>query len=276
MSTCFCYFAGRLCYFARRLCHQIFVGHHRGGFHHRRRISYRYQSDQHPVGPQSRHGRDRIRFDRRNEHVIFSFAKHLLYVTLLKNASVFFLPQDYIQIFSHIAKTNFATLIISVISMVVIYCVKHFINERYKAKLIVPVPIDLIVVNALFASRLTVLCLVYDSFLFAIFVLLLNKCLRLSLERSFPIFWISSQDGMWQQWGTFRLGKYFTFHVFCLLQLLFNTVDDFFFFQHASTSTAASTHFLTHFWQFDKHRHRVVRVCSPYPFSHLSSNQLLT
>ena len=42
--------------------------------------------------------------------------------------------------------TNIATLVISLISMVFIYCVKHFVNEKFKEKMPVPIPVDLIVI----------------------------------------------------------------------------------------------------------------------------------
>jgi hypothetical protein len=51
-----------------------------------------------------------------------------------------------VEIFSHIAKTNLATLIISIVSMVFIFSIKHFINEKYKEKMFAPIPVDLIVV----------------------------------------------------------------------------------------------------------------------------------
>lgn len=42
--------------------------------------------------------------------------------------------------------THWATLIISIISVMTIYLVKTFINERFKNKLPAPIPIELIVV----------------------------------------------------------------------------------------------------------------------------------
>ena len=51
-----------------------------------------------------------------------------------------------IAIFSAIAKTNIATLVISIVSMTFIYTVKHFVNEKFKSKMIAPIPVDLIVV----------------------------------------------------------------------------------------------------------------------------------
>ena len=55
--------------------------------------------------------------------------------------------KNIIGIFAAITKINWATVIISVISIVVIYCVKKFINEKFKKKLPAPIPIELIVVR---------------------------------------------------------------------------------------------------------------------------------
>ena len=53
----------------------------------------------------------------------------------------------FILLFSNITKTNIATMIISIISMIVLFVVKQFINRRYAKKLIAPVPIELVVVS---------------------------------------------------------------------------------------------------------------------------------
>ncbi len=42
---------------------------------------------------------------------------------------------------------NWATTLLSVVTVVIIFTVKKFINEKYKKKLIAPIPIELIVVN---------------------------------------------------------------------------------------------------------------------------------
>lgn len=55
--------------------------------------------------------------------------------------------KNIIGIFGSILKTNVTTLIISVISIVVIYVVRRFINEKFKKKLPAPIPIELIVVR---------------------------------------------------------------------------------------------------------------------------------
>ena len=58
---------------------------------------------------------------------------------------------------------NWATTILSVITVVIIFSVKKFINEKYKKKLIVPIPIELIVVNLnqlfLIPNNILIFCL---------------------------------------------------------------------------------------------------------------------
>lgn len=80
-------------------------------------------------------------------HIVTSQVNILLGIKLHNLDIPFKLIGDYIEIFSNIAHTNLATLVISLISMIFIYCVKHFINERFKDKMLVPIPVDLIVVS---------------------------------------------------------------------------------------------------------------------------------
>lgn len=56
------------------------------------------------------------------------------------------LVRTYYDLFSKIGQTNVPDLIICLLCMVILLLVKKFINERYKAKLKIPIPIDLIVV----------------------------------------------------------------------------------------------------------------------------------
>ncbi|CAF1045955.1 unnamed protein product [Brachionus calyciflorus] len=79
-------------------------------------------------------------------HIVTSQINILLGIKLNHLDIPFKLIADYIEIFSHINHTNIATLIISLISMIFIYCVKHFVNEKYKDKMIIPIPVDLIVI----------------------------------------------------------------------------------------------------------------------------------
>lgn len=55
--------------------------------------------------------------------------------------------QTYKAIFENIAQTNYVTVIISAICMVILYIVKVHINQRFKHKLKIPVPIELLVVS---------------------------------------------------------------------------------------------------------------------------------
>ena len=57
--------------------------------------------------------------------------------------------QTYKAIFENIAQTNYVTVIISAICMVILYIVKVHINQRFKHKLKIPVPIELLVVSKL-------------------------------------------------------------------------------------------------------------------------------
>ena len=72
--------------------------------------------------------------------------KHLLGITVGYHSgplSLFYLLWD---ICVNLKNTNIATLVTSVIAIVILIVVKKFINERYAKKLKVPVPIDMIVV----------------------------------------------------------------------------------------------------------------------------------
>ena len=62
--------------------------------------------------------------------------------------SITFGHKDFIDIFSNITTINWATVIISVISSAFLYVIKVFVNERYKTKLPVPLPVELVLVIA--------------------------------------------------------------------------------------------------------------------------------
>lgn len=65
---------------------------------------------------------------------------------LPRYSGTFKLMRLWVGILSNIHHSNLATVIASVICILIIYLVKRFINEKYKKKLRVPVPIELIVV----------------------------------------------------------------------------------------------------------------------------------
>ena len=60
---------------------------------------------------------------------------------------IFVMIGDLINIFSNIKSANWITIVISVVSIIVLYLVKVYINERYKKKLPFPIPIELFVVS---------------------------------------------------------------------------------------------------------------------------------
>ena len=79
--------------------------------------------------------------------IVVSQIDALLGIKIVRLKLPFRLIDNIIGIFAAITKINWATVIISVISIVVIYCVKRYINEKFKKKLPAPIPIELIVVR---------------------------------------------------------------------------------------------------------------------------------
>ncbi|CAH1783539.1 unnamed protein product [Owenia fusiformis] len=81
-------------------------------------------------------------------HIITSQVKFMLGIPTLVKAYTgpFKLILTYVDIFSNIMHTNIADLIISILCCAMLILMRKFINERYKEKLPVPIPIELIVV----------------------------------------------------------------------------------------------------------------------------------
>lgn len=79
-------------------------------------------------------------------HIATSQVPALLGLHVPRFGGVFKLIYTYSSIIGHITQVNYATIVIAVISIVLLSVVKECINERYKSKLLVPVPIELIVV----------------------------------------------------------------------------------------------------------------------------------
>ena len=55
--------------------------------------------------------------------------------------------QTWTDIVMNISSTNQATILTSIISMVILYLVKVQINQRFKSQLKIPIPIEIIVVS---------------------------------------------------------------------------------------------------------------------------------
>ncbi|XP_061163701.1 prestin-like isoform X1 [Saccostrea echinata] len=81
-------------------------------------------------------------------HVFTSQVKYVFGLKIPRFPNLFQIIYTYKAIFENIAKTNYVTVIISAICMVILYIVKVQINHRFKHKLKIPIPIELFVVVA--------------------------------------------------------------------------------------------------------------------------------
>ncbi|XP_033744997.1 LOW QUALITY PROTEIN: prestin-like [Pecten maximus] len=81
-------------------------------------------------------------------HVFTSQIKHIFGITTGRYSGAFKLVYTYIDFFKNIPMTNPVTIGTSLVCLVILYCVKEFINNnpKIKPKLKMPVPIELIVV----------------------------------------------------------------------------------------------------------------------------------
>ena len=70
----------------------------------------------------------------------------LLGIKLHNTDTAFKIIGELIEIFTEIKHTNIATLSVSIISMIFLYVIKHFINEKYKKRMVAPVPIEFMIV----------------------------------------------------------------------------------------------------------------------------------
>ncbi|XP_076439652.1 sulfate transporter-like [Babylonia areolata] len=79
-------------------------------------------------------------------HVVSSQIKAALDLDVPRQSGLFKLIKLWIIMLSNIHHANPATIITSLTCIVVLYVVKRFVNEKFKSKLRVPVPIELFVV----------------------------------------------------------------------------------------------------------------------------------
>ena len=80
-------------------------------------------------------------------HITTSQVKSMLGLVNLKPVSdIFKLPRTYYEIFKIIHETNITELIITIISLFLLNLIKEGINDRFKKKLPIPIPAELIVV----------------------------------------------------------------------------------------------------------------------------------
>uniref|UniRef100_A0A2C9JD61 STAS domain-containing protein n=2 Tax=Biomphalaria glabrata TaxID=6526 RepID=A0A2C9JD61_BIOGL len=79
-------------------------------------------------------------------HVFTSQIKTVLGISIPRYPNLLNLIYTYIAIFKSIPKTNIATFVFAVVCMIILYVVKVQINDRFKSKLKMPIPVELIVV----------------------------------------------------------------------------------------------------------------------------------
>ncbi|KAL3878660.1 hypothetical protein ACJMK2_030991 [Sinanodonta woodiana] len=79
-------------------------------------------------------------------HVFTSQVKYMFGLHIPRSDGMFQIIQTYIYIFEHISQTNYMPFVISVVCIIILYVVKMYVNQKYKSKLKIPVPIELIVV----------------------------------------------------------------------------------------------------------------------------------
>ena len=65
--------------------------------------------------------------------------------------------QTYVALFKVITHTNWATVILAVVAMIILIVTKELINPKVKAKIHAPVPIELIIVSWLVSCLVVVL-----------------------------------------------------------------------------------------------------------------------
>ena len=70
------------------------------------------------------------------------FCKLYIYLPVL-----FCSLKNIIDICLNLYKINWATVLCGAVSLVIFVLVKELINERYKAKMFMPIPMELILVN---------------------------------------------------------------------------------------------------------------------------------
>lgn len=79
-------------------------------------------------------------------HVFTSQVKYVFGIEVPRFPNLFQIINTYVRVFQELPNTNLPTLLLSVICMIFLYIIKVYVNQRYKTKLKMPVPIELAVV----------------------------------------------------------------------------------------------------------------------------------
>ncbi|CAL1546240.1 unnamed protein product [Lymnaea stagnalis] len=79
-------------------------------------------------------------------HVFTSQIKNIFGLKIPRFPNLLNLIYTYIAIFTELPNTNIATFVFSLICIILLYVVKTYVNDKFKAKLKMPIPVELIVV----------------------------------------------------------------------------------------------------------------------------------
>ena len=79
-------------------------------------------------------------------HVFTSQIKHVFGVSMGRYKGALKLVYMYITFFKNISKTNFGALIMATVCMIIMFSVQQWVNPKVKAKIKMPLPIELIVI----------------------------------------------------------------------------------------------------------------------------------
>ncbi|PAA59271.1 hypothetical protein BOX15_Mlig005698g1 [Macrostomum lignano] len=80
-------------------------------------------------------------------HVFSSQIKYVLGIKVPRRNGVFSLPLHYFDLLRNITETNFVTVGIAVVSIVILYGTKEFVNPKVRKRIKAPLPIELLIVS---------------------------------------------------------------------------------------------------------------------------------
>ena len=80
-------------------------------------------------------------------HIVISQLNSLFGISVKHEYNMFKIVEYFIELFGNLNKINPPTVIVSVVCMFELFLVKHFINQKYKDKMIAPFPIELFIVR---------------------------------------------------------------------------------------------------------------------------------
>lgn len=95
-------------------------------------------------------------------HVFTSQLKPIFGISVPRYNGAGAVIRTWVSVLGKLPETNIATLLTSVVGMLVLYLVKRFVNDRYKKQLRIPIPIELLVVIA--GTLISKFAFLHDNF----------------------------------------------------------------------------------------------------------------